>query len=235
MNPDTIVAACCYAGDAHQVIHALGLYLHHKCPFLVFSPVNSQAGVNYPGVIQHFVGRAAYIGQESIDRQRNHLEILSKYPCDYFLLNDSDSFCLSPNIPEHLYNYSSDTIWSNEVVEPRPHESPYPKLAFQPPYFLSKRVVKKMLTVAHKVTAHAITPYIDWWMLAVACEAGLQHRSFSELEHAPRTEIPCMTDDPWLKLEFKIRYRGAKFMHPIKLQTDREMCIAAHEYYASQR
>lgn len=234
MNEDTLVAICAYTGDQHQVINALGQYIHHQCPVVVFSPTNAPAHVVYPGIERRFIGEACYIGGSSLDRQRQHLETLLTYPHKFFLLHDSDSFCLSPKLPDVLYKCSQKTIWSNEVTEPRPHQSPYPKLAFQPPYFLSRNVIEQMLRVAGRVGTHPITPYIDWWMLAVSHEAGLHHRSFTALEHTARTEEPFTGSDPWETLEYRIRYMGSKFMHPIKTISQLQLCINAHGFYESQ-
>jgi hypothetical protein len=161
-----------------------------------------------------------------------HLEILLQYPHKYFLLNDSDSFCLNPIFPEVLYRCSKHTIWSNEVTEPRPHASIYPKLAFQPPYWLSREVIESMLLHWDKVKPEPITPYIDFIMNAVAAEAGIQHRSFTALEHTPYTEMPCETSDPWETLRYRIQYMGATMMHPIKTPEQLNLCIAARKAYA---
>lgn len=231
MNDDTLVAVCAYQGDQHQVIAALGQYLHHETPVVVFSPEDSPADVRYPGIDRKFIGNAVYIGGASLERQRRHLEALLRYPQNFFLLHDSDSLCLSAEIPQHLYRYSQRTIWSNEITEPRPHSSPYPKLAFQPPYFLSRPVIEAMLNNAHKVGVHEVTPYIDWWMNAVSAEAGLQHRPFTSLEHAPRTEVLFSDEDPWRTLEHRIKFMGTAFVHPIKTVQQLQLCIEARKFY----
>lgn len=230
---DCLVAVCAYTGDQHQVITGLDLYLHHKCPVVVFSPEDAPADVRYPGIEREFVGRRAYIGQDSLDRQRMHFERLLARPYNFFLLHDSDSFCLSPEIPDHLFYYSQKTVWSNEVVEPRPHASPYPKIAMQPPYFLSRPVLEKLVSVADKVKAHEITPYIDWAMLAWTYEAGLQHKPFTALEHTPRTEEPCRETDPWEILRYRIKFMGTKFVHPIKTPAQQQLCRDAYAFYAN--
>lgn len=175
MNPDTLVVVHCYAGDAHQVKTFLPCYLHHECPVIIMSPENSK--VEIPGLICRHGGLQAYIGQASLDRQRLHLQMAYEFPFAYYLLNDADSFCVSPEIPKFLYEQSDGIVWSGEVTDPRPHASPYPKIAMQPPYFLSRESLRRMLAVADKVKAHPITPYIDHYMLQLTCEAGLQHKS----------------------------------------------------------
>ena len=233
MNKDTLVAVCCYRGDAHQVINALPEYLHHECPVVVFSPHDQPADIRYPGVESVNIGEAGYIGGVSIDRQRAHLEYLRSRPENFFLLNDSDSFCLSKEIPEHLYRYSQRTIWAGVVTEFRPHPSPYPKLAFHPPYFLSRNVIELMLGSWHKIGVHPITPFIDWAMVAATCEAGLSYMPFLALEHAPRTEVIFSDSDPWRILEHRIKYHGMSFMHPIKTVEQLTLCREARKFYDS--
>lgn len=231
MNSETLVAVCAYHGDQHQVIAALGQYLHHETPVVVFSPEDQPADVRYPGIEQVRIGLAAYIGAASLTRQKTHLEYLLRRPENFFLLHDSDSLCLSKEIPQHLYRYSQRTIWSNEITEPRPHESPYPKLAFQPPYFLSRPVVEAMVANWDKIGCHPITPYIDWAMMAASCEAGLHHMPFTALEHAPRTEILFSDTDPWRILEYRIKFLGSVFTHPIKTIGQLNLCIEARKFY----
>src|SRR5712672_3244855 len=101
MNPRTLVSVHCYAGDQHQVKDFLPWYIHHECPVIIMSPEDSPVTIS-PHICHH-AGRRAYIGQESLDRQRKHLEILLDYPYDFFLLNDSDSFCVSSELPKYLY------------------------------------------------------------------------------------------------------------------------------------
>lgn len=225
MNPNTLVSVHCYQGDEDRVRHAasLGLYQHHECPCVVMSPLDSK--VKIEGVECQYGGGVGYIGAVSLSRQVKHMEILLMHPHEWFLMNDSDSFCLARELPAELYS-CPDTIWSNEVVEPRPHESPYPKLAFQPPYFIHRHAIWRMLQVAGKVGCHEITPYIDWQMNALSAEAGLKHRAFTELER-PTTEI-CSETDPWKILEFRIKKMGAIMMHPIKTPEQFQICKDAY-------
>lgn len=234
MNDDTLVAVCAYTGDQHQVIAALSQYLHHDTRLVVFSPEDAPAHVLYPGVEHRQVGKACYIGFDSWTRQKMHLEHLLSFPHKYFLLHDSDSFCLTPKIPDQLYRLSKNTLWSNEVTEPRPHESKYPKLAFQPPYWISRPVAEKMVLNWDKVAPEILTPYIDFIMNAVSAEAGLYHRSFTALEHTPNTEDSCVESDPWEILRYRISHMGATMMHPIKTPQQLQMCIAARKFYESQ-
>lgn len=235
MNDDTLVAVCCYQGDAHLVSALMPQHQAHGCPIIVFSP--SDSVVLIPGVVNHSVGRRAYIGEDSLQRQLRYLEHLLTWPQRYFLINDSDSFCAGAKLPEALREADENVgtvIWSSEVVEPRPHASPYPKLAFQPPYFLHRDAVARMLRVASRVPCHPITPYVDWFMLALSCEAGLAHRSFESLEQ-PSSRVFKATltgeDAAWQELDYRMRYKGARFCHPIKTPDQIKLCTNARKFY----
>lgn len=211
MNEDTIVTVHCYAGDAAQVVNNMPCYLHHgKPPVIVMSPEDSPVVI--PGIICRHAGKRAYIGQESLDRQVAHMRIAFEYPYKYFLLNDADSICVSPEIPKYLYNHSSNTLWSNEVIEPRPHESPFPKIALQPPYFMNRATLEKLIRISSRVKAHPITPYIDHFMLQLVYEAGVKHRSFLSKENPPGE----LSGDTYTNMSERIRHHGRVMLHPVK-------------------
>ena len=175
-NAKTLVAVHCYAGDLDQVRNGLHVHQAHGCQVVIVSPTD--APVELPGADCIQAGLRGYTGQVTLDRQRAQLQLLlDTYPHEWMLLNDSDSFCLAPIIPEYLYR-RTDVLWSNEVPERRPHPSPYPKIAFHPPYFAHRSVIEQLLTV--DVPAHPITPFIDWYMVALACEAGVRHAKFPD-------------------------------------------------------
>lgn len=165
-------------GDAERIRMLLPYYEHHYCPVVIMSPEDAPIKKMGPHICRH-AGRRAYIGQASLDRQRDHLRMLLEYPHKYFLLNDSDSLCVDPIIPPWLYDDENKGVfWSNEIVESRPHTSPYPKIALHPPYFLSRQTLQQILSVSDKTKAHPITPYIDHYMLQLVCESGVKHKSF---------------------------------------------------------
>lgn len=191
MNEDTRVVVCCYAGDQHQVIGSLGAYLHHQCPVTILSPEDSPAGIVYPGVDCKFAGRRAYIGQESLDRQLEHLKLMLTYPEKYFLVHDSDSFLLDPKIPAYLYA-EPDVVWSNQVDDAIPeHQDTFPEgwphVAFQPPYFLSRATIEKMVAVGddERVKATHMMPFIDYYMMALTTVAGLPWKRFMDCVSCP--------------------------------------------------
>ena len=251
MRDDTLVVTHCYAGDKAMTKNMLKLSARHGAQMLVLSPEDSP--VKIKGVECRSAGKAGYFGQVSLDRQRKHLEILLEYPQTFFLLNDADSICISPAIPRYLYEQGWATLWSNEVMEWRPHRSPYPKIACQPPYFLRRETIAAMLAVAElpQVKAHPITPYIDWYMLALACEARLMHRSYfdgasfpawgredlAETQmlgnnpkhvHDPKAPIQGARDMAWQV------HHGAVMLHSIKHLPVLRALVREHEDYVSR-
>lgn len=186
MNPSTLVSVHCYKGDEERVKGFLPYYLHHKCPVAIMSPEDSRVEFGSKLFISgeteigfFHAGKRAYIGQESLDRQIEHLKILLALDnprSDFFLLNDSDSLCLTPEIPPYVY--TEPVLWSNEVIDPRTHPTNLPRLALQPPYFCSRNVLTWLVNAAPKVTMHPITPYVDHFMLQLCHAAGVTHKPF---------------------------------------------------------
>jgi hypothetical protein len=110
------------------------------------------------------------------------MKMMLDYPHQFFLANDSDSICLSPEIPPYLYK-EPDVLWSNEVSDMMHDRSdqpgyPWPRIACQPPYFFSRSVLEKLIRAGEKIKADPKTPFIDWCMMAWAVEAGVPHKSF---------------------------------------------------------
>jgi hypothetical protein len=217
MNKNTRVAVCCYGGDAHQVIKSLGAYLHHECPVVILSPTDCPADIRYPGVENRFAGKRAYIGQESLDRQRLHLELLLTFPEEYFLVHDADSVCLSPEIPSYLYANLGPLLWSNVVEDGIPgresaYPAGYPKIAFQPPYFMARQTIKKLLTGTEAVRANPTLPFIDHVMLQWAMESECPWKTFQDGVSCPFSLHP-----PSRALVLQaVRERGIIFIHSVK-------------------
>src|SRR6185436_4197422 len=103
MNADTIIAVCCYQGDAALVERAMPVHLAHNRPVVVLSPADSPVVIT-TAQSNIFAGKRAYIGAESWTRQHEHLKILLSFPQKYFLIHDADSLCLSATIDDRLYS-----------------------------------------------------------------------------------------------------------------------------------
>lgn len=180
-NNDTLVSVHCYAGDLHQVEGNLPAYLHHKSRVAVVSPTDSVATISHPDVDNIQAGLVGYTGQVSLDRQLLQMQaLLTNYPKHkFFLLNDSDSAVLDPVIPAFLYE--EDVVWSNMVMDHIPGREPFPDgwptVAFQPPYFMSRRLLEKMVEAGLSghplVKATGSRPFIDFYMVQLTMVAGL--------------------------------------------------------------
>lgn len=200
-----------YAGDAHQIRDQMKVHESLNIPIVIMSPTDAPIKRMGPHICRH-AGKRAYVGQDSLDRQSQQMRILLEYPFDYYLLNDSDSVCLSAQLPRYLFN-SSNVLWSN-VVSDEMHKRmpgyPWPRLAFQPPYFMSRSVLERFLSVADTVKAEPQTPFIDWWMMAVAVRAGIIYRNFSEGASLPSSDAHTRN------VMATLVSHGKYFLHSIK-------------------
>lgn len=224
MNDHTVVAVCGYAGDAFQVKQNMPLYKHHGCPVVVLSPVDSK--IELPETDCRFGGKRAYIGQDSLDRQQRHLELLWDMPGRFFFVNDSDSFCLSPELPRYLYD-KPEVLWSNLVIDNIPGRGdPYPPgwphIAFQPPYFFSRDVLWKMLSVG-RVEANPVLPFIDFYMVQLAMLGKIPYAGFPDgiscgtMINDPKDGTPGQPHPIGSQIIGNaVRDRGTIFIHSVK-------------------
>jgi hypothetical protein len=221
MNENIMVAVCGYSGDAHQIRTLMPYYLHHKCPILILSPSDSPILPQQLPTRRELGfktgGKRAYVGQDSLDRQIEHLKILLTMPAQYrcFLVHDSDSVVLEPQLPKYLLD-EPDVVWANIVSDAmhdknRAADYPYPHLAFQPPYFLSRTSIHKILSVANEVKADPNTPFIDWCMMAWSVRAGLPYKNFPEGASCPTT--PGLGISTMSEL---VRRHGRYLIHSVK-------------------
>jgi hypothetical protein len=246
VNADTLVVVHCYQGDAPMVEAFLPQYLHHQRPVLILSPADSPVRIEAEGVECRWVGQRGYFGQASLDRQRAHLQVLLEYPYKFYLLNDADSMCLSPEIPSYLFENAEGTLWSTEVKEGRPHPSPYPKLACHPPYFLTRDTIERLLAVWERIPLHPETPFIDYHMMAATCEAGVAHRSYPDGRSFPawrHSSIPETKElghdyvhvqeaqgiDGAQRMAAQVQAQGVVFVHSVKHPEVRDQLVAAYE------
>jgi hypothetical protein len=240
MNSDTRVIVCCYEGDACQVVEMMQLYKHHECPITVLSPDDAKAEI--PGVECRFAGKRAIVGQDSIDRQAEHLKIMLTYPERFFLANDSDSFCLSPKIPAYLYA-EPGCLWSNMIIdsmpfrsglcdgpsgEPRKNYYPdgFPKLALQPPYFFSRSVLEKLVAATVSVVMNEHLPFIDHYMTQLAVKAGVPCMGFTDGWSGPISSHPGMPP-----LAFGAARRGTVLFHGAKGEKWSEPLVEARRQF----
>jgi hypothetical protein len=246
MNEDTRVVINCYAGDQWQVVQKLGLFTHHECPVVTFSP--EDAKVEIPGIESRFGGKVGYHGQVSLDRHDRQLEMLLEFPEKYFLFHDSDSICLDPKLPDYLYSEPFH-LWSNIVndnLEFRQvgyYPDGFPKLAFQPPYFLSRETVAKLLAVAKGITQiNPALPLIDHYWVQLAVNAGVSWRGFPDgASHGISIDTARHANPPDDVLEmYKVgldlaidfaRNRGGNIFHSIKEASPIQPLLKARRLY----
>lgn len=220
MNENTLVTVHGYSGDSKQISNAMQFYLHHSCPVLILSPTDAPiAGINKAAqskLMFRSGGKRAYIGQLSLERQRIHLQMMLEQPFDFFLANDSDSVCIEPVIPRYLYD-EPEVLWSN-IVSDMCHDRSddpgykFPRLAFQPPYFMHRKTVEKLIAASYNVPVNPRTPFIDWCMMSWCVEAGVPYKTF-------RDGVTCPTANyrPGQKgMEDAVANRGAIMLHSIK-------------------
>lgn len=234
MNPDTLITVHGYSGDAHQMTDLMPWYLHHQCPVVIMTPTDSRVtalkGAN-DQVSYHHAGKVGYIGQVSLDRQIEQMKyLLANFQHRFFLMNDSDSVCLIPQLPRYLYE-TPTIMWSNEVREPRPHTSIYPKIACQPPYFMTRETMAKLVSVPpEKWAAHPITPFIDYQMLVLPEEAGVTHLNF------PDGQSNGTQDPHGLQyMALKIAQEKKVFVHSIKSLSILKQILRAADVSTSGR
>lgn len=232
MNENTLISIHGYAGDAHQIRFMLPYYLHHKCPVVILSPedapITAALVTKNPTVSYIIAGQRAYVGQTSLDRQIKHLQALLKFPHRFFLMNDADSVCLSPKIPEYVYA-EPEVLWSNEIPDTMHHRPDpaysWPRIAFQPPYFCSREVIERLLSVADMIKADPTTPFIDWCMMAWCVGARTPHKTFRDGISCPSTTVETR-----YAMEGGI-HNGAVFVHSIKqLEALKQMAWARVRY-----
>jgi hypothetical protein len=215
MNPDTRVAICCYQGDAHQVLELMPFYQHHECPITILSPEDSPVLLPAP-LDCRMGGKRCYIGWDGIERMKAHLRILINETSEnFFLINDADSFCITPELPAYLYA-EPDVLWTSVFPNDIPEQQPgfaegMPHVAFHPPWFLSRGVIEKLLAVGDDVQPNEFLPFIDYWMLEAAVKAGITWKSFEQ-----SMSLPTNSDPACAQRALEMASQGAKFYHSVK-------------------
>jgi hypothetical protein len=240
MNESLLVSIHCYAGDRHQVEELMPFYEHHQAPIVVVSPSDSQVH-NMGAHICRAAGRVGYIGQHTWDRQHLQLKLLLDYPQKWFLLNDSDSFCILPKLPDYVFK--EDTVFSNEVDDfripgqswkggppwPLDFHKGYPLIAMQPPYFMSRSSLERVVKASEGLVACPTCPFIDWAMVVYTINAGLKNERYkycasceNSTEHGKAVMRECVRD------------RKAQFIHSVKSgKIARELVTLYHNVHGS--
>lgn len=233
-NKKTITSVFGYAGDVQQVIDFMPFYKHHELPIIFLSPSNAKIE-NLGPYTYRFAGEKAYIGQSSWDRQHLYFKILLEYEFDWYLLNDSDSLVLEPQLPNYLFedksivygnvveslirpncrHFDSATFLltgiSRYIIIPENYHDGPPFIAIQPPYFLSRYALEKIVEISANLVACPITPHIDWWFPFVCGLAGLTYKTFPN-GRSWETITPLGRSE----MIRHVSENGATFLHSIK-------------------
>lgn len=221
MNENTIIAISGYSGDQHQIEANWPAYAHHKRPIIILSPKDGPVKpIHNARMIE--AGKKGWIGPHTLERQRDFLRILLNSEGEFFLLNDADSVCLSPKLPRYLFD-SPEIFWSNEVLDTNPSPSRLPKLAFQPPYFFSKTVLRSIIrssgTPALSFSAPPVVQgkipmpidCIDHWMMQIVYAANVSHRTFPDGSSWETTSELGINE-----MSRHVRTLGKIFIHQVK-------------------
>jgi hypothetical protein len=238
MNENTLVSVHGYSGDAHQIEILLPHFEHHGRPVLIVSPEDAPITKIGPHTCI-FAGKRAYIGQDSWDRQYLQMKKLLEYPFEYYFMNDADSFCLTAQLPPYLFT-KEPTVFSNQVDDfrkpnefahrepntgpwPSDYHQGYPLIAMQPPYFMNRECLEKMVKVG-KRTACATTPFIDWYMVECAADAGVAYKPFE-------TGASCETQtaNGRAVMAQRVGMYGATFIHAVKNKEAYDNIVLLHK------
>jgi hypothetical protein len=230
MNEDTLVVVHGYAGDRDRVVGFLPWYLHHGCPVLVLSPADAPIQIDHPDVTCRSAGLAGWKGWQTLERQIAHLEIVAGFPQKYLLLNDSDSMCLTPELPSYLYDHPDATFFSNEAMWQEPGAP------LVPPYFFTQGALARMLAVKDealkmRTTRGAVawsdpyndSPAIDALYIELVRHAGLEFTAFPDGVHR-ETVHP---HDLHLMIG-ELLERGARFVHSVKRRETLDVILMFH-------
>lgn len=235
----TLVTVHGYAGDRRQIEDLMPVYEHHQCPIVVMSPEDSPVLGLGPHICRTG-GKRAYTGQLSLDRQYEHFRIMLEYKADFYLANDSDSFCLNPNLPQEIYDgAATGIIYSNQVDDfrkpgqtytdangsvtwPLDYHAGYDLIAMQPPYFFSRASLEKIVATCKDIKACPTTPFIDWYFVQVAKAAGLKHAPYPNGWGAS-----CETVTPLgvAVMSQQVSENNATFVHAIKNASVRDLLV----------
>jgi hypothetical protein len=253
-----LVSVHCYQGDADQVDILWPAHIQHGAPVAILSPQDSP--VFHHNAWCRTAGKRCYIGPDSLDRQWLQLKALQEFEADWYLANDADSCLLSPGLPKYIFS-RPDVLWSNKVpddIHVRPSHYPLPRFALQPPYVFSRSVLDKLLSKGqfpihdqnlygkYGDTKWTQTPYIDWYMMALAHFTDVPTERFLDGASCPTTESDVAASvrgerklGPhhlgYGQMRNLVRNKGVRFVHSIKVRDvfddickDRTAYVAEH-------
>jgi len=232
MNPDTLVVVHCYEGDKPLVENFLPVFVHHQRPVLVLSPEDSQVHIDFPGVSNASAGEAGWKGQHTVLRQIEHWRLALQYDnSQWFLLNDADSMCLDPELPEFLYQ-SDDILWCNVLCHENEHRADdHPNL--NPPYFMHRKVLQRLLDTADAIGEMPPEAFTEPRAWGEAIDGFYTYLTLDVLR-APYADYPNgITTWPRGRSDlFKfVQNEGAIMLHGVKSASDLGMLLSYRQLY----
>jgi hypothetical protein len=181
-------------------------------------------------------GKRAYTGGDSLIRQRLQMErLLTNFNFSHYLMHDADSVCLCTRLPDYVFE--EDVFWSNNVSDlchVKPPTWPYPRLAFQPPYFMSRGIMERFVEAAHTpgCTTGLNMPFIDFWMMAISHDHGIPYKHFPHGTSCPAH--PPNSEGHFLQ-QLQVSNEGMRFNHAIKHEIVLDDLVSRWQVYAEQR
>jgi hypothetical protein len=189
-----------------MVLRHLPLWLQHGHRVVVSMPRDSFTQIAGVECVAH--GGEGYTGPRSLDRWKEILDWLWDQPYEFYLMHESDSICLSREIPEYLYS-QYDVFHSNEL--PDNGVPPTQQVYCMAPWFFSRGVLNR-LRAAAKSAAYRPPYHGDRWVGQLVEEEGIPHRLFSP-GIACGTILPESSD---LEQVLAAVRSGARMIHGIK-------------------
>ena len=144
-------------------------------------------------------------------------------------MNDADSMCLSPKLPDYLYE-EPDVLWSNVVwIESQGEKDEsdrrrLPNVALQPPYFASRRTLAALLAMSFPYQ-NSFDGFIDHFMTRAAVESGIMWKGF----HDGISSALSMNNNELQRAQVAVRHRGAVFIHGVKTPRFWQPLVTAHQ------
>jgi hypothetical protein len=158
VKDSTLIAVLCYDGDADQVEHQLPSYTHHGSRVLLLSPQDAPVSLPHPQVTCISAGLSGWKGKHVAYKLMDHWEIMLERAEDWFLVHEPDSVCLSPELPEEIYE-RDDLLWSMALGEPN-----QPGVNYNAPWFGHRKVFERMLRESEQ--------HVDEWDAAWSANGG---------------------------------------------------------------
>src|SRR5512138_3800464 len=147
-------------------------WYHHWAPIVTLSPTDEPMQV--PGIVNVSLGREGHTGRASIERWRLMLEWCAEQPFDYFLMHETDSICLTNELPDYLFD-NPDTLFSNEM--PENAQPPIQGFYCLAPWFFSRKLIKE---IVHYIPKLIFTGPAngDRWLGQILEQGGFKHAPF---------------------------------------------------------